>query len=107
MSAAQNYRKILTLLLPAGALGMTIMLGAPGAEAAREVPADPQADRLPVGERLAAIRDAVSDVTGFTGKAAPAPDGSQRLAWHNWGNIGIGWPLWSDWHNGWNNWSNY
>ena len=108
MSAVQRYRKILSVLLPAGALGMSILLGSTGAEAAREIPAGPQPNAAPsrVAERLAAIRDAVSDVTVFEDKAAPAPESAERLAWHNWGNFGIGIPLWNDWHNGWKNWGN-
>jgi hypothetical protein len=110
VAAAENYRKILSALLPVGALGMSLILGAGGAEAAREMPGGPAASLAsPVAERLAAIRDAVSDVTG--GAAVPG-DGVERLAW---GNIGINiplpiWPVWNNWgnnwHNGWNNWGN-
>ena len=98
----QNYRKILSALLPAGALGMSILLGSAGAQAAREVALDPQADTASprVAERLAAIRDAVSDVTVPGAAAAPAAE-SERLAWHNWANFGIGIPYWNDWRNGW------
>ena len=87
---------------------MSILLGSTGAQAAREIAVDPQAGSAPprVAERLAAIRDAVSDVTLFENKAAPAPVGTERLAWHNWANFGIGIPLWNDWHNGWKNWGN-
>jgi rSAM-associated Gly-rich repeat protein len=104
----QNYRKILSVLLPAGALGMSILLGSTGAQAAREIPLDPQADAASprIAERLAAIRDAVSDVTVPGSQAAPADKGSERLAWHNWANFGIGLPLWNNWRNGWNNWGN-
>src|SRR5215470_9011554 len=103
----QNYRKILSVLLPAGALGMSILLGSAGAQAAPETALDPQADAASprVGERLAAIRDAVSDVT-LPGAQAPAAAGTERLAWHNWANFGIGLPLWNNWRNGWNNWGN-
>ena len=108
MSAVQRYRKILSVLLPAGALGMSILLGSSGAQAAREVPAGPPSNAAPprIAERLAAIRDAVSDVTVPDGKAATAPEGTERLAWHNWANFGIGIPFWNDWHNGWKNWGN-
>ena len=107
MAARENYRKILSVLLPAGALGMSILLGSTGAEAAREIALDPPADAasLRVAERLAAIRDAVSDVT-LPAQAAPAAKDSERLAWHNWANFGIGIPLWNNWGNGWNNWGN-
>jgi rSAM-associated Gly-rich repeat protein len=104
----QNYRKILSVLLPAGALGMSILLGSAGAQAAREIPLDPQAGAASprVAERLAAIRDAVSDVRVPGAQAAPAAEGRERLAWHNWANFGIGLPLWNNWRNGWNNWGN-
>ena len=106
--SGQNYRKILSVLLPAGALGMTILLGSTGAQAAREIPVDPQAGATPskVADRLAAIRDAVSEVTVPAPKAAPALEGTERLAWHNWANFGIGIPYWNDWRNGWKNWGN-
>jgi len=108
VSAGQNYRKILSVLLPAGALGMSILLGSTAAQAARETGIELQAGSTPprVAERLAAIRDAVSDVTVFDSKAAPAPEGTERLAWRNWANFGIGVPFWNNWRNGWRNWGN-
>ena len=118
MSGAERYRKILSVLLPAGVLGTSILLGSASAQAAREVPAGPPANLAspPVAERLAAIRDAVSDVATTADRAGP-PGSAQQLAWGNWGNagvgigiggfgIGIGVPSWSDWHNGWKNWGN-
>ena len=97
MSAAERYRKVLSVLLPAGALGMTIMLGSAGAEAAREVPAGTAATPLPgigVAERLSALRDAVSEI----GRAASSlPDEGDRLAWGNWANFGK--PGWNNWNN--------
>ena len=101
MAAADNYRKILSALLPAGALGMSLFLGAGSAEAARELPDATLTSPTPVGERLSAIRDAVSAVTGEA--AVPA---AEQLAWHNWANFGIGLPLWNNWRNGWSNWGN-
>ena len=106
--SGQNYRKILSALIPVGALGMSILLGSGGAEAARETAVDPQAGATAprVAERLAAIRDAVSAVTMPGSEAAPAAEGRERLAWHNWANFGIGIPYWNDWRNGWKNWGN-
>src|SRR6266478_732910 len=103
VAAADNYRKILSALLPAGALGMSLFLGAGPAEAGRELPAADLASPPPVGERLSAIRDAVSAATSEA--AAPA---AEQLAWHNWANFGfrIPLPFWNNWHNGWNNWGN-
>src|SRR6266481_3095491 len=117
MAAGQRYRRILSELLPAGALGMSILLGSAAAEAAREVPATAPSTLAPpvrVAERLAAIRDAVSDVATTADRVTP-PDGAERLAWGNWGNggigigiggfgIGIGVPAWNNWGNGWKNW---
>ena len=125
MSAGHRYRKILAALLPAGALGMSIVLGSTGAQAAREIPAGSQASLAPpapVSERLGAIRDAVSDVVRSEGRVPL--EGTERLAWGNIGiNIPLPFPFWSNggwrnggwrnggwgnggWHNGWHNWGN-
>ena len=110
MSAGQRYRTILSVLLPAGALGMSLLLGATTGQAAREASPGVRADAAPVSERLAAIRDAVSDVSGT--EPARSPGEAERLAWANWPNINLGvplpfWPLWNDWHNGWKNCGNH
>ena len=104
------------MLLPAGALGMSILLGSADAKAEREIlTGSPSAtgSTVPVAERLEAIRNAVSDVFGEQRQLGT--DGTERLAWHNCANFG-GWPWgdwknkWKDWnnnwHNGWNNWGN-
>ena len=77
----QNYRKILSVLLPAGALGMSIVLGSAGAQAARETALGPQADAASprIAERLTAIRDAVSDVTVPGAQTAPTTKNSEQL----------------------------
>src|SRR5438477_4786789 len=120
MAAGLAYRKILSVLLPAGTLGMTILLGSAAAQAAREAPAaEPATVAPPAGtaERLAAIRDAVSDLAGVADQLT-SPVGAQQLAWGNWGNgggvgigigiggfgIGVGVPAWNNWGNGWKNW---
>jgi hypothetical protein len=65
------------------------------------------ADRSTVAERLAAIRQAVSDVAGDADKLRP---GEQQLAWGNWWRNGGwrngGWGNWRNggWHNWWHNW---
>ena len=109
MAAGRRYREILAALLPAGALGASILLGSAASGATTEEPAGSPA----VAERLAAIRDAVSDLSTPAGStAAPA---AERLAWGNWGNggigiggfgIGIDVPTWNNWGNGWRNWKN-
>jgi rSAM-associated Gly-rich repeat protein len=130
VSASHRYRKILSVLLPAGALSMSIMLGSTGAQAALEISAGSQASLLPpapVSERLGAIRDAVSDVVRLAGKTPI--EGTERLAWGNFGfSIPLPFPFWNNgwgnggwrnggwhnggwhnggWHNGgWHNWGN-
>ena len=103
MSTVRSYRKILSQLLPAGALGMTLLLGTSAARATPEAPAGAAAEASPlsVAVRLAAIRDAVSDVARID---AVAPDDQVRRV--TWANFDIYWPFWNDWHNGWRNWHN-
>ena len=60
MSLRQKYLKLLSEIMPAGAVGISLLLGSAGpGEAARD-PAEvnPAAGRSTVAERLAAIRDA-------------------------------------------------
>ena len=113
MAAGLAYRKILSVLLPAGTLGMTILLGSAAAQAAREAPvAEPATVAPPAGtaERLAAIRDAVSDLAGVADRLI-SPDRTEQVAWGNIGigiggiGVGVGTP-WNNWNNGWKNWGN-
>ena len=119
LSLRQKYLEIVSKLMAPGAIGVAVLLGtaAPSAasqEPAAQPPSPAQGER--VSERLAAIRDAVSAVSG-----APAQPSEHRLAWHNWGNGGGGfgfgfgtpwanfgfgrpWSNWNNWRNGWNNW---
>jgi hypothetical protein len=114
MSLTRRYAKILSELLPAGAVGMSLLLGATAPSEANRHPADSQptaANRTGIAERLASIRDAVSDLTP---SIAPG-EGEQQLAWGNWwrngGWRGPGWRNggWSNWRNGWRNggWQNW
>jgi hypothetical protein len=105
LSLRQKYQTILTQLAPAGAVGVSLALGAAVPAVASEQPtgAQPSAsEKEKVSERLAAVRDAVTAVDQSRTDAAKA-DG--RLAWGNWG-YGWGWPNWNNWHN-WNNWGNW
>lgn len=109
MSLRQKYQSVLTHLAPAGALGVSLALGAAAPAAANEPPAGspPAATNEGVSERLAAVRDAVSAVDQLRADAAKAEG---RLAWGNWG-YGWGNPWWyarpwGNWHN-WNNWNNW
>jgi hypothetical protein len=116
MSLRQKYLKILSAIVPAGAVGVSLLLGstAPGAASQGPAVVQPRAsEQARVSERLAAIRDAVSTVAGQ--EAAKTGDSSLRLAWGNWWRNGgwgyrpwggYGWPNWNNWHN-WNNWNNW
>jgi rSAM-associated Gly-rich repeat protein len=118
MSLRQKYLRVLSQLMPTGAVGVSLLLGAAPGDAAQH-PFDSQpaaADRLPVAERLAAIRQAVSDIAG---DALRSRSDEQQLAWGNWWRNG-GWRNggwrnggwrnggWGNWHNGWHNgWPNW
>jgi hypothetical protein len=111
MSQRQKYLGILSGIVPAGAAGLSLLLGATAPSAAADHPMSAQpsaADRARVSERLAAIREAVSEVA----KVAKPGDHNLQLAWgnwwHNWGYRpwGWGWPNWNNWRN-WNNWPNW
>lgn len=116
MSLRQKYLKILAGMVPAGAVGVSLLLGATAPSVASQGPeaSQPRAsDQERVSERLAAIRDAVSTVAGE--QAAARGDNNLRLAWGNWWRNGgwgyrpwggWGWPNWNNWHN-WNNWNNW
>jgi rSAM-associated Gly-rich repeat protein len=122
LSLPQKYLKVVSELAASGAVGAALLLGVAPPAAADQEPATRQPTSAPgerVSERLAAIRDAVSAVSG-----APAEAADQlRLAWGNWrnggwggggwgrpwGNFGFGlpWNNWNNWRNGWNNWRNW
>jgi hypothetical protein len=115
MTLRSQYRRILSGIVPAGAVGASLLLGSAVSGSTKEEPAGLQPrsfEPTAVAERLAAIRGAVSDVA----KARRA-DPEMRLAWGNWWRNwgwggrprwgwGGGWPNWNNWHN-WNNWPNY
>ncbi len=117
MSLRQKYLEILSGIVPAGAVGVSLLLGSTAPGMAHPDPAAQQpraSDQVRVSERLAAIRDAVSTVGGE--EAIKRGDGYPRIAW--WGNGGWGWrrpwggggwpnwPNWNNWRN-WNNWNNW
>lgn len=121
MARRQKYPRILSRLLPAGTVGMWLLLGAsvPAGAVPEPMSAQPPAAGQPrVAERLAAVREAVSGI------AEPgAEGGGHRLAWWAWRNGGGG--AWRNggwrnggwrnggwrnggWHNGWPNfWRNW
>jgi rSAM-associated Gly-rich repeat protein len=111
-------RKLLSRLLPTGALGVSVALAAFAAQAA---PPDPQAGAAPasaidVAAQLAAIRNAVSTATADAAGIAPGDPNIVKAWWGNWGGPGFGWRNggwgnggWRNWHNGWGNggWHNW
>jgi hypothetical protein len=107
MSLRQKYLRILAAIVPAGAVGVSVLLGATAPGAAREHPDVQKAAPETVSERLAAIREAVSALDHQAG--APA-GGDRQLAWgnwwRNWGGRHWGWPNWHNWPN-WRNWGNW
>lgn len=121
MSLRQKYLNVVSKLATPGAIGMAVLLGSAAPSAASQEPTDQSSARGDrVSERLAAIREAVSEVAGGQTRAGDAAEG-QRLAWGNWGNGGIGfgfgspwanfnvgvpWNNWNNWRNGWHNWRN-
>jgi hypothetical protein len=119
MSLRQKYVEILSAIVPAGVVGVSLLLGstAPSAASENSAAAPPSAlGAERVSERLAAIREAVSAVAEAPDAAASPDAGNLRLAWGNWWRNGgwgwgrpwggWGWPNWNNWHN-WNNWRNW
>jgi hypothetical protein len=123
MSIRTQVSKALSVVLPSGALGASIVLAlmsqAPTAEAA-QVDSQPSASGS-VAEQLAQIRNGVSvlaaadaDAGAAAGSADPAFEGgAAKLVptwWGNggWGRWRFGWGNggWPNWHNGWHNWGN-
>ena len=127
MSTKLSISQALSLLLPAGVLGASLLLATSSAQAAAS-PSESEAnlDQPGVAKRLQAIRSGMSNIT------TPAAEGSAEVEqakggllptwwgnagwgrWHGgWGNGGWrfgwhnGWPNgWHNWGNGWNNWGN-
>jgi rSAM-associated Gly-rich repeat protein len=110
----QRYLKILSAIVPVGAVGAWLLLGLAVPGAAKENPAklQPRADgEPPVAARLTAIRQALSDITGGSGETTK---GGQQLAWWgNWRNGGGGAGAWRNggwgaggWRNGGPGWRN-
>lgn len=102
MSLRQKYLAILSEIVPAGIVGVSMLLGStPSSANEHPLGLQPRASAL-VSERLAAIRNAVSALAQ-EGETAAGEDNLQ-LAWGNWWrNWGWGRP----WHWGWPNWPNW
>ena len=120
LSLRQKYREIVSKLMTPRAIGMAVLLGSAAPVAANPEPAGQQpsaAQGERVSERLAAIREAVSEVASVPNSPTD-PATEHRLASGNWGggfgfglpwgNFGYGgpWNNWNNWRNGWHNWRN-
>ena len=106
----RKYLRVVSSLVPLGAVGACLLLGSVLPANATERPVSPQP---PVAERLSAIREAVLSVVG-PGETSKQPDRNFQLTWGNrWNNFGWrpgwGWrrPRWGNWRNGWPNWNNF
>jgi rSAM-associated Gly-rich repeat protein len=122
LAVRQGYlRKLLSRLLPTGALGVSVSLAAFAAQAAPTT--DLLAGAVPqdVAAQLAGIRNAVSSATADAAGIAPGDPNIVKAWWGNWGGPGFGWRNggwgnggwgnggWRNWHNGWGNggWHNW
>jgi hypothetical protein len=89
MSVQGRYLKILSKIIPAGAVGASLLLGSAAPGEAKLTDAQPSASvTLPVSERLGAIREAVSAIAPITDANSDPGGGATRLSWHN------GWLNW-------------
>jgi rSAM-associated Gly-rich repeat protein len=105
MVLRDKYLRILSKLLPAGALSVSLTLGAGAPAVASPEPqqAPPATNHARISDRLAAVRNAVSDIAGPKAENA----GGQQLAWWAWRNGGGGWRNGGGfWRNGGGGWRN-
>jgi hypothetical protein len=106
----RKYLRVMSAIVPMGAMGAALLLGSAIPSVAAE---RPTARESSASERLAAIRGAVLVVVG-PGELAKQTDRNFQLTWgnrwNNWGWRGPGWgwgrPRWNNWRNGWPNWNN-
>ncbi|HTC16697.1 MAG TPA: GrrA/OscA1 family cyclophane-containing rSAM-modified RiPP [Steroidobacteraceae bacterium] len=102
MSNKKPITRALSLVLPSGALGASVLLALSSAQAAASpsAPTDSSAGQASIAARLRAIRAGVAEI------ATPGAEGSAQISetrgaglvptW--WGNGG-----WGRWHGGWGN----
>jgi rSAM-associated Gly-rich repeat protein len=112
MSLRQKYLKILSGMASVGAVGASLLLGSAAPAVGEWDPAAEQprmADGISVSQRLAAIREAVSDVVGPNqverGRQLAwwANGGWRNGGWRNGGWRNGGWRN-GGWRNFWRNW---
>jgi rSAM-associated Gly-rich repeat protein len=102
MTLRQKYLKILSAIVPLGAVGASLLLGSAAPAKAKDHPSRLQPSaygEVRVSERLVAIRRAVSEVTGG---GATGKNEQQQAWWGNWRNGGGGAGAWRNggWRNG-------
>jgi len=109
MTVRNRMKQALTVLLPAGVLGISALLATVQAEAT-SVNRKSDAPRASVAERLSEIRAGVSEVE-FKERQGSVADAAMLGEWPNWhvgwgnGWHNHGWPNgWHNWHNFWHNW---
>lgn len=111
MPLRQRYLRLMLRIVPAGAVGASLLLGStvPSTASSRASDMQPSVSKeARVSERLAAIRQAVSALIESDSRAR-LPDRNLQLAWGNrWGNWGWGrrhrWGRGRPWNNWWRNW---
>jgi rSAM-associated Gly-rich repeat protein len=116
MSTRKSLRQTLSLVLPAGALGASMLLGLASQTAGARISAVETTEPEPVAEQLQAIRATVTELNNPPATAGSAELGvsdgarAQPAWWGNggWGRWRLGWGNggWPNWHNGWHNWHN-
>jgi rSAM-associated Gly-rich repeat protein len=118
VSLSDRTLKLVSALLPAGVLGMSVALATTPAKANVKTEPEPREgapDAGSVANRLQCIRAAVSTVVETGGVAGQSSDPDIRLAWwgngngRGWGNGGRAWANGPGprWHNGgFHNWRN-
>jgi rSAM-associated Gly-rich repeat protein len=134
MANRNRILKTLSVVLPAGAFGASVLLALAASEASAMPNTNPQNSKPPeqsISTRLRTIRAGVSDMSGSAsfdpqGDATATPAWWGNGGWGNggwgnggwgrwrlgWGNGGLGWGNggWGNggWHNGWHNggWGN-
>ncbi len=112
MSQRGRRVKILSAMLPAGALGMSIGLAQAAVPAQPATPGPgPDDTANSVANRLQTIRDDVSAAAEHAatgGVTVEQQEDGTRLAWWGNGGWGNGWHNggWHNWGNGWHNWGN-
>jgi rSAM-associated Gly-rich repeat protein len=95
MANRNRILKTLSVVLPAGAFGASVLLALAASAASAAPNANQQTPQQSISTRLQTIRAGVSDMSG-SASFDPEGDAKATPAW--WGNGG-----WGRWHAGWGN----